>query len=394
MSLPSSEPLPNDINDLPPARQRHIRRQPQSASIAERQILVDSLLHLTAPSFEFFLLSLLGASAAGAAIYFDEPLLFIIALVLLPFHRPAFGLALFPVAFNFGHGVKTLLSLLILYTLVFAAGAAAGLFRHFASLPRVNFYRFSALYWLDAVVLGFSALFCALILFRQGRLPRLAGVLLSYNLLIPICAAGFGLTIGQHQLWPGALILGIANLGIAILIAAFGFLVIGFAPRNLPGWLMILILLGITGAAVAGSLKLSSFQLPTIFPSTPTPTTFPTNTPLPATSTREPAFTETATVSPTITPSITPTITVTATQTQTPEPTSYFAIVDTVIGAVIRESPAFNAAVVGYTNDGDEIEILTEITPEGSSRWYQVRLPSGEIGWLLGSLVNTQTPIP
>jgi hypothetical protein len=50
MSLPSSEPLPEDINDLPPARQRHIRRLPRSATPAERQILLDSLVELSAPS--------------------------------------------------------------------------------------------------------------------------------------------------------------------------------------------------------------------------------------------------------------------------------------------------------------------------------------------------------
>ena len=53
MSLPSSQPLPDDINELTPARQRHLRRMPRSASPAERDILMESLLSLTATAIGF-----------------------------------------------------------------------------------------------------------------------------------------------------------------------------------------------------------------------------------------------------------------------------------------------------------------------------------------------------
>ena len=110
MSLPSSEPLPDDIHELPPARQRHLRRMPRAASPAEWEILLESLLNLTRPTLEFFLLSLLGAAASGAALYFNEPLLLIVALVLLPFINPIFNLALYPASRKLGYALKSLIS--------------------------------------------------------------------------------------------------------------------------------------------------------------------------------------------------------------------------------------------------------------------------------------------
>ncbi len=396
MSLSGSEPLPNDINDLPPARQRHIRRQPRSASIAERQILLDSLLQLTAPTLNFFLLAFLGALTAGVAFYFDEPAILIVAIILFPFHRPVFGLALLPITHSFGHGLKNLVSLLFLSTLAFGAGAITGLIRQTPALERLNIYRFTALYWLDLTILGVSTLLCVLVLLRKGQLPRLSGVLLSYTMLIPLTLAGFGLTLNQPLFWPNALLTGLTHLGVATILTLFIFFILGFSPKDSLGWLLTLITLTLTIAFMAASLQLSRSPsitdskilfspTPTLTPAyTATPQVLPTDTPIMPTPT--PTLTQTPSQVPTSTP--TPTITITL------EPTSYLAIIDTVIGAVIRETPDYSAPVIGYANDGDSIEILDETTTEDGSRWFQVRSSTGQIGWLLGSLVNTQTPSP
>ena len=126
MSLPSSEPLPDDIHELPPARQRHLRRQPRAASLAEWEILLESLVKLTGPTLEFFLLTVLGALAAGAAIYFNEPVLLILAVVLFPFTSPIFNLALLPASQKIGPALKSLFSLATTLVLAFAAGALTG----------------------------------------------------------------------------------------------------------------------------------------------------------------------------------------------------------------------------------------------------------------------------
>lgn len=394
MSLPSSERLPNNINDLPPARQRHIRRQPRSASLAERQILLESLLTLIAPTPNFFILSLLGALAAGAALYIDEPAILIVAIVTFPFLRPIFGLSLFPVTLKFGHVLKSIVSLLILFVLSLSAGVLAGWLRGSILVETVSILRFSNLYWLDLTVLGGSSVLGAFILIRQGRLPRLIGVVLSYMMLIPLTVAGFGLALNQTALWQGALLVFVVHLGVSIVLTMLTFLMIGFTPKNSMGWLLLIVTLALTLAFLTGSLNLSTHQLPSTIQPSPTMISLatPSLTPSPKT-----VITSTRTkisATNTLTPTQSPTITRTPTQTPTPEPTTYWVIVNATSGAVIRESSSFDSPVIGYVNDGDLIEIFGEDVSQSGSRWYQVQVPTGETGWILGSLVNTQTPTP
>jgi len=61
---------------------------------------------------------------------------------------------------------------------------------------------------------------------------------------------------------------------------------------------------------------------------------------------------------------------------------------------VIRESADFQAPVIGYANDGAQIEVLNQSLSENNYLWYQVETETGVTGWLLSSLVNTQTPTP
>jgi len=395
MSLPSSEPLPDDINELPPARQRHLRRLPRTATPAERQILLDSLLQLTAPSLDFFLFALLGSLAAGMAFFFDEPILLILALVTLPFNSPIFDLALLPPTQRLGHGLKSLVSLLISAGLAFSAGALSGWLRASPSLSRLSIIHFSAPYWLNLVIVAGSVVLCCLVLLRQNQLPRLAGAFLSYEIMIPLVVAGFGLTTTHAQLWPGALLISLLHLGLALVLAILTFILLGFMPKLRMGWVLALVPLALTLAVLTATMFFLSQKNAGLPPPTSSPTPGPSQTASPkaveATSTpTEQPYTATMTRTDTGTPTIAPT----PTQTPTPEPTTYWGVVEADEGAIIRESPDFGSQVVTYVNDGDLIEILGEITNENNTRWYQVHTATGESGWLLGSLVNTPTPTP
>jgi len=398
MSLPSSERLPNDIIELPPARQRHIRRQPRSASFAERQLLLDSLIKLTAPTPSFFLRTLLGALATGLALYMNNPAILIIAIVALPFNSPLFGLALYPITMKGKHALNSAISLLILLIFTFGAGALAGWLQPPPFFDRLSLFHFSALYWLYLVILGGSSLLSVLVLLRQGYLPGGMGVLLAYTQLLPFAVVGFGLTNGQLQLWTGALFVSLTHLGLGLIIAMIGFLILGFPPRKIWGWLLGILALMVTAALIAVSLIYSMDNPPQIEVTSPSPTyiAISAHTPSPtARSVSSPTSMPTsATPSGTITTSPTPTDIPTATVTPTPEPTSYWGVVDSAVGAIIRENPSTDAQIVTYANNADLIEILgEEIAPNGS-RWFNVRTTTGEIGWLLGSLLATQTPTP
>lgn len=402
MSLPSSErsersePLPNDINELPPARQRHIRRQPRLASLAERQILLDSLLQLTAPTLSFFVLSLLGALSTGVALYFDEPVLLILAVVLFPFLKPLFAISLLPTVQKFQHTLKSMISLLIPILLALAVGMLAGYLQKSVHFSRLDVYHFTAPYWLDMTVVAVSVFFGALVLVRQGRLPRLIGVLLSYEVLVPIALGGFGFILGDIQFWPNTIIISLLHMGIGTIMASLSFLILGFAPKRARGWLMVIIALTLTLLLMAAAMNIPNQSTPDAVSSPPkrTVTSVPSQNISPAPTSSETPIQPTATATPTPTPSQTPTLTPTTTLTPTLEPTTYSALVDTITGAVLRATPNFEALVVGYANNGETIEILEEGPQQGSSMWYQVRTSGGETGWLLGSLIITQTPTP
>lgn len=399
MSQLTSELLPEDINELPPARQRHIRRQPRTASVAERQILLQSLLDLTSPNLNFFLLSMLGGISIGIALHFDDPALLIVAIVALPFLMPIYGLALLPASRKKDHALKSLVSLLIILLLIFGSGVLAGWLRKDFPLENINLYRFSAPYWLDLALVSGASILSVFILLRKGQLPRLIGLLLAYEILLPLAAAGLCLPLGAADILPGALFVSLSHLGLAWFLAMATFFLLGFTPSRWTGWLFSI--LPLIFAIVGLLFNLPIFQ--TFSYSTPLrPTTTSSPTPLPilspsptimpsATNTKE-ALQPTLSLTYTTTPS--KTITQTPAPSQTPAPTTYLAIVNAQSGAVIRESPTFDAPVAGYLNDGDQVIILGLTTNQEGTLWYRVKIPTGQEGWLLGSLVNTQTPTP
>lgn len=396
MSLPSSERLPSDINDLPPARQRHIRRQPRSVSLAERQILLDSLLKLTSPTPAFFSRALLGALALGWAIYMHNLAILIVAIVIFPFQAPLFGIALYPITLNFKHAIKCLISMLMLLLFTFVTGAIAGLFQQLHYPDPLGFYRFSAFYWLDMIIVMVGAFLSALTLVRQGKAPQGMGALLSYTLLVPFAVVGFGLITGNGHLWGGGLFVALAHLGLVLVIAMLSFMILGFSPRKGLGWLVSIVTLTITLAAISAGLNFVDSPSPGNSSMAPSPTRL-----LIASETHTPQVEHTATLPPTpsqlpqtATWTSSPSPTSTSTTTHTPEPAALLGVVDSAIGVVIRENPDFIAEIVTYANNGDQIEILEELTTSVGSRWFQVLTDSGQTGWLLGSLVQTQTPSP
>jgi hypothetical protein len=399
MSLPSSEHLPDNIHDLPPARQRHLRRMPQAASQAEWEILLDSLLNLTGPTLEFFLLALLGAVASGAALYFNEPVLLILALALLPFNAPIFNLALLPASRKLGPALKSLISLIAPVVLSFGAGLVVGGLAPQADPAQLLLDAFNAPYWPNLAAVAGSAAFCSLVLLRQDRLPRLAGAILSYEIFLPLTVAGFGLFSGAAGFWPGALLTALVHLGLAIVAATLTFVLVGFAPKTLSGWALGLIPLALTLVFLIAAL-LSAGQI--VLPWAPQPAS-PAASATPAltetekasglTESAETPLVPTATLQPTASPSPTPRPSATASPTPSLTPTVIVGIVVSERGAVVREEPSTSALIVTYVYDGDAVSLIGEYL-NGNSLWYQVQTATGEIGWMLGSLLETPVPTP
>ena len=397
MALKSS--LPKDINDLPLARQRYIRRQPRSASSSERQVLLESLISLTAPTLNFFLLSLLSALALGLALFINQSALLILGIVLGPFIVPIFGCALVPIHLNPMHGFKAVTNLTVHLGLTFVAGAIAGWAQRTGNIDQLNFLQFGSLHWLNILILAVSTLLAAFAILRKGNLPRLIGVLLSYEIMPPMALAGYALSLGMQHFWPGALLVSLAHLGVAVILALITYLLLGFSPKKELGWLLALILLSLTTLILVMSLQIHQ-QL------AGDPTPLPSATPQinAITATQSDALSQTPTNSQTPSSTVSPTVPSTrtqtpepspfSTQTPTPSPTRFIGLVSSALGVVIRESPDFQGEVIDYANDGDAIEIFDEVTAENGSRWYQVIVRDDQTGWILAELVTIPIATP
>ena len=94
MSLPTSESIPDDPQNLPPARRRRDRRLIVPRELDDRTAFLNELAHSLSPSFDFFVLSLMGGLLLGVAILMDLPVGFLLAALVAPFLAPVIGLSL------------------------------------------------------------------------------------------------------------------------------------------------------------------------------------------------------------------------------------------------------------------------------------------------------------
>ena len=126
MTLPTSESIPDNFNDLPPAQKRRIRHSLRGASESELKSLLLELQRRSTPAYEFFLLSLLGAILAGIALVIDSPLLLAAAAICVPILTPLMGVAISPALRRLPFLLQSLASLLISLIFHFGFGALAG----------------------------------------------------------------------------------------------------------------------------------------------------------------------------------------------------------------------------------------------------------------------------
>ncbi len=394
MNLPGSQPIPEDQENISQARKRRIRRLPKAATSGEQQALLASLQRKTSPSFDFFLHAFLGALLTGLALTFDVTSLVLLAAVILPLAAPLFGLALTPYHFNLKEGGKTLLALLISSAMTLGAGFLSGWLNQAARIQLVSdnslITHFSRLNWIDLLLTGISTAACIIILVRQDRLSKLSGVLLSYEITFPLAAAGFALA-SEHATWLKLLQISGIHIFLSLVLSQIILFLFRFKPQKSRGWIIFFIpVMALCAVLLLWSTEHQNMNQPQ--PPIMTPTLTQTSTPSQEkqTPTATATHTSTPTASPTPMPSATNTRT--ATITPTPKPTTFFGIVRVQDGALIREAPSFDAAVISYAYDGDIFEILDEAIQEDGNLWYQVQTSDGQTGWLFGDLIITPTP--
>lgn len=389
MNLPRTEHIPDDPDQLPPARRRRARRMLAPLDADERAAFVDEIAHRASPTFDFFLFSLLAGIVISAGILLDQPAILLLGSLMAPLMAPVVGLSLATVVGSVRFFLRSLVGLLIGSALVFVCGYFAGyLSGSWSPESLLQAYSHAQLSWANFLVLAIGAVFTSAAMLHDGQRSVVASVALAYTLYIPIAIAGFGLSSATPDLWPDGLVVYTLHLAWAALLGAITLVILGYRPLTLFGYtfggaltllgIILLIGLGGTGAVVGGQMA-----LPTPIPSaTMTITTTPTLTltPIPP--------------SETPTPTHTPTTTPTLTETLTPTPTPVFALVQTAegTGALLRDEPG--GFVVGSYFDGTQMQVLPgEIDLEGVI-WVRAIAPDGIDGWIVQSLLVPITPTP
>lgn len=84
---------------------------------------------------------------------------------------------------------------------------------------------------------------------------------------------------------------------------------------------------------------------------------------------------------PTVTPTAIPTPTSVPTQEPSATPVPVLGVV--LVGANVRAGPGTQFAAIAVVNQGEQVRLLSVL-----GEWYEVELASGQVGWMLGLLLQ------
>jgi hypothetical protein len=402
MSLPTIEPLPDENIGLPSGQRRRRRRMAIPPGASDRGKFLHDLSLRTVPSFDYFLFSLLAGLVLVAALLLDSPALFVLGALIAPFMAPAVGIALGTIAGEIPFVLQSLGSLSIGSLIVFLCGLMAGWAANL--LPESSFSQ-AAMHaqftWPDFFVLSLGAGLASFLVLRvPNQRPLVASVAIAYELYLPACAAGFGLSSGIPGLWPNAILLFFIHLIAASLIGTLVLALWGLRPLKTTGYVLTVLYLIVGVAAIV-----LIFSRPPGLPAAlqPKPDTGATGKFVALVASATPSQTPTLAPSSTQVPptgTITPTRTLlptqTVTMTITPMPTPVWARINASEGggALVREEPNFNAAVLQSVLNDTLVEVMPEVIEEGGVAWVHIRLVDGRSGWIVRELLRTATPAP
>jgi hypothetical protein len=264
------------------------------------------------------------------------------------------------------------------------------------------------LWWHELLILTIAAIILTISFVRSEERPYLPSALLAYELLLPICAAGFGLGSGVDGIWVQGLQVFLVHFVWATFFGIITLFFLRFYPTTLSGatftgLIVIAILATVTYSTgfdqwIKIKAGLTTPEPAPITSTVSTPTPLPTITPSPVLA-QATAIIGVPTQTPTIT--LTPKATLkpsqTSTSTVTAEPTPIIGFIKAAEGggAFIREQPGGKviatlgngATVTIFPNDFQEVDKVI---------WIHVFAIVNDVrveGWMIQSVLITATPI-
>jgi hypothetical protein len=300
--------------------------------------------------------------------------------------------------------------------LIFGSGLLAG----FASRVLPNSARtfneafiHSRLWPPDLFALTLGAIILTISFVRSEERPYLPSALLAYELLLPLCAAGFGLGSGVSGMWPEGALVFLVHLAWATFFGIITLFFLRFYPISLSGATF-------TGFAIIAILAIATFLtgfnqwiriqagLATPEPvadtlqGAPGSQTAISPSPLPSVTLLPDVAESTALIGvPTQTATLTPTrratLRPTETSTVTAEPTPIIGLIRASEGggALVREKPG--GKVLAILPNGSTVTIVpNDLQEVNRVIWVHVLTLVNDIrvdGWMIQSVLVTATPV-
>jgi len=413
---PTSRPTPEPSQEFISARARRRRAQRRAYFPIDeegRTALFEHLARRTFPSYELFVFALVSGLILGLGFFFNAQALLIFGILVAPLLTPWIGISLSVIAGSGRLFTQTMTAFFVSSLLIFGSGLLAG----FASRVLPNSARtfneafiHSRLWWPDLFALTVSAIILTISFVRSEERPYLPSALLAYEILLPLCAAGFGMGSGVAEIWPQGAFVFVAHFAWATFFGILTLFFLRFYPTTFSGATF-------TGLAIVAILTIVTFLtgfdqwiriqagLATPEPVSVTqtlsaPTSFPTITPSSKVArstavigvpTQTPSRTLTPTPKATLKPTQTSTSTVTA------EPTPIIGLIKAAEGggAFIREKPG--GKVLATLGNGATVTIVPDDFQEVNNViWVHVFALVNDIrveGWMIQSVLVTATPI-
>jgi len=409
-----SQPSPDPSQDFVSARARRRRAQRRAYFPADevgRNALFEHLARRAFPSYELFVFSLVAGVFLGVGFFFNAQALLIFGILVAPLLTPWIGMALSIIAGSGRLFAQTFTALFLSSLLIFGSGLLAG----FASRVLPNSARtfteafiHSRLWPPDLFALTVGAVILTISFVRSEERPYLPSALLSYELLLPLCAAGFGLGSGVSGMWPEGALVFLVHFAWATFFGIITLFFLRFYPISLGGATF-------TGFAIIAILAIATFLtgfnqwiriqagLATPEPA-PVPQTVISPSSLPSfTSSPEGAEstaligvpTQRATSTPT--PTNRATLRPTETSTVTAEPTPIIGLIRASEGggALVREKPG--GKVLAILPNGSTVTIVpNDLQEVNRVIWVHVMALVNDVrvdGWMIQSVLVTATPV-
>ena len=417
-SEPTSKPTPDHSLEFESARARRRRAQRRAYFPTDKEGRAALFTHLARrafPSYELFVFSLISGLFIGLGYFFNSQAILFFGLLVAPLMTPWIGIALATIAGAGRFFLQTVAAFLVSSLILFVGGLLAGVAsRTLPNAARTFTAAFdnSRLWWPNLVVLTIAAIILTISFVRSENRPYLPSALLAYGIILPICAAGFGLGSGVPGIWPQGLQVFLVHIAWATFFGIISLFFLRFYPTSaggisLTGFIFIALIVFVSlqmgfvdwikiQAGLATPVPVSVTQTESI----PTPFSTTTSSPRPA---QTNAFIGVSTATPSRTPSP-ETVTLeatpvgdTPTSTVTAEPTPIIGIIRASEGggAFIREKPG--GKVLATLGNGSTVTIVpNDLQDINGIIWVHVIAFTNDVrveGWMIQTVLVTATPV-